>query len=117
MHTNPFHDPDNPSIMNIRVHSWLKFLSGLFLSLEIKNPVIATTLGASRIAISRSSSSTPGSSSAKPPAVDREWPDHATDDAKARRQRHFVKSRNAVEESARNSLIQFSVSLLSHRRL
>ena len=39
MNTNPFLDPDDRPFVNIRVHSWLNFLSNRFLNIEVENAV------------------------------------------------------------------------------
>jgi hypothetical protein len=41
MNTNRFLDPDDRLFVNIRVHSWLNFLSNLFLNIEGENAVSA----------------------------------------------------------------------------
>jgi len=41
MNTNRFLDPDDRPFVNIRVHSWLNFLSNRFLNIEGENAVIA----------------------------------------------------------------------------
>jgi hypothetical protein len=39
MNTNRFLDPDDRPFVNIRVHSWLNFLSNRFLNIEGENAV------------------------------------------------------------------------------
>jgi hypothetical protein len=39
MNTNLLLDPDDPSFVNIRVHSWLNFLSKRLLNIEVENAI------------------------------------------------------------------------------